>query len=249
MRMMGVALGVPVLVFATTITHALSETRGGPGIDVLGLRFHVKVEDLPEPYATPSVANSARRTVKPSAAPLQVPEGFRVNLFAGELNHARWMTVADNGDVLLAEPGPGKITILRDTDGDGDADINQVFLRGLNRPHGLAIHDGHLYISGPRRIIRVAYRVGDLEPSGKKEVVGGRSSLGQGGGHWTRNIVFAPDRRTFYVAVGSEGNTNPEGPPRATVQRFNADGSGQTTFAAGLRNPVGIEFHPQTGEL
>ncbi len=125
----------------------------------------------------------------------------------------------------------------------------EAFLRGLVRPHGLAIHDGYLYIGEPSRIVRVPYEPGDLKTGGNTETVGGNRSLGSGGGHWTRNIAFAPDHKTFYVAVGSAGNTNPEDPPRVTVQRFDADGAGQSTFATGLRNPVGIAFHPDTDEL
>ena len=245
----GLAAAVVALSVLPAVQDARAQTLGGPGIDVPGLKFHVKPEDLPLPYATPSVANSANRTPKPEGIPLQVPEGFRVNLYADDLDHARWMTVAENGDVLLAEPSPGRITLLRDADGDGTAELKETFLRGLNRPHGLAIHDGHLYIGEPTRIVRVPYRAGDLKPGGDKEVVGGNGSLGSGGGHWTRNIVFAPDGAAFYVAVGSRNNANVEAPPRATVQRFNKHGSGQMTFAGGLRNPVGIAFHPDTGEL
>ena len=149
----------------------------------------------------------------------------------------------------LPEPQLGKITLLRDSDSDGQADLRETFLRGLNQPHGLAVHKGYLYIAEPTRIVRVPYRPGDLKPTGKKEVVGGSGSLGGGGGHWTRNIVFAPDGKSFYVSVGSRHNVDVEAEPRATVQRFNVDGSGQTTIATGLRNPVGIDFHPDTGEL
>ena len=248
------AVAALLLVGAPIGQSAWSQSRGGPGIDVPGLRFHVKPEDMPRPHATPSVGNGANRTVKPNEAPLQVPQGFRVSLFAGDLDHVRWMTVAANGDVLLAESQLGKITLLRDSDGDGQADLREVFLRGLNRPHGLAIHQGYLYIGEPTRIVRVPYRPGDLKPTGKKEVFGGSGSLGSGGGHWTRNIVFAPDGKSFYVSVGSRGNVGVEAEPRATVQRFDMDGgaaggSGQTTVATGLRNPVGIDFHPDTGEL
>lgn len=251
---MAMAMAALVLTAVPLGQSGWSQSRGGPGIDVPGLRFHVKPEDLPRPHATPSVGNGANRTIKPNEVPLQVPEGFRVNLFAGDLDHVRWMTVADNGDVLLAEPQLDKIMLLRDSDGDGQADVREVFLRGLNRPHGLAIHRGYLYIGEPTRIVRVPYRPGDLKPTGKKEVFGGSGSLGSGGGHWTRNIVFAPDGKSFYVSVGSRGNVGIEAEPRATVQRFNleggaANGDGQTTFAAGLRNPVGIDFHPDTGEL
>lgn len=180
---------------------AQPQTRGGPGIDVPGLRFHLRPEHMPAPNATPSVANSARRAAKPDEAPLDVLRGFRVNLFAGDLDHARWMTVADNGNVLLAEPRPGRITLLRDSDGDGRADLKEAFLRGLIRPHGLAIHDGYLYIGEPSRIIRVPYEPGDLKAGGNTETVGGNHPLGSGGGHWTRNIAFHPDTDELYVVV------------------------------------------------
>ena len=171
------ALTVLVFIVAPMGQDAWSQSRGGPGIDVPGLRFHVKPEDLPLPHATPSVGNGANRTVKPSETPLQVPEGFRVNLFAGGLDHVRWMTVAENGDVLLAEPGVDKITLLRDVDGDGKAELRETFLHGLNRPHGLAIHGGYLYIGEPTRIVRVPYRPGDPKPYGNKEIVGKSGSV------------------------------------------------------------------------
>ncbi len=74
-------------------------------------------------------------------------------------------------------------------------------------------------------------------------------AFGEPGGHWTRNIVFSPDGQHFYVAIGSEGNIAEEPLPRASIKRFNADGSGGAVFAHGLRNPVGIAFHPRTGAL
>ena len=79
-----------------------------------------------------------------------------MNLFAGGLEHVRWMTVAENGDVLLAEPGVDKITLRRDVDGDGKAELRETFLHGLNRPHGLAIHGGYLYIGKPTRNLKGA---------------------------------------------------------------------------------------------
>jgi glucose/arabinose dehydrogenase len=214
-----------------------------------GQRFHVRPGDLPPPFATRSAGNPAERIPRPADATLSVPAGFRVGVFAADLDHARWMTVAANGDVLLAEPLAGKITVLRDVDGDGRAEVRETLARALDQPHGLAIANGHLYIGEPSRIIRFPYRPGDLSVSGRKEVVGGAFSLGDGGGHWTRNIVFAPDGSGFFVAVGSRGNIAEEAPPRATIQRFDRDGGNQATYAAGLRNPVGIAFHPTTGAL
>ena len=133
--------------------------------------------------------------------------------------------------------------------GDGAADEGAVFLRGLSRPHGMAIRDGYFYVATPTNVYRYPYLVGDFAPLGPGELVGEEFSLGDGRGHWTRNIVIAPDGQSFYVSVGSRSNIGVEDSPRATVQRFGIDGRNQTTFASGLRNPVGITTHPNTGEV
>jgi glucose/arabinose dehydrogenase len=216
-----------------------------------GFRFEVRPGDMPRPFATPAAGNSSRRLERPTGATLRLPPGFRANLFAENLTHPRWLAVAANGDVFLAEPAAGRITLLRDGDGDGDgrAEIAGTFAHGFNRPHGLAFQNGYLYVAEPSRLWRIPYKKGDLEARGRPQPVAAAGALGGGGGHWTRNIAFAPDGRSFFVAVGSRGNIAEEPLPRASVQRFAADGSAQTTFASGLRNPVGIAFEPQSGEL
>ena len=187
--------------------------------------------------------------VSPTDAALAVPDGFEVNVFAQGLSHARWLVVAANGDVFVAEPNAGRVTLLRDTDGDGRADTGGVFVSGLERPHGMAISGGYFYVTTPRDIFRIPYTPGDSQASGTAEIVGTPGALGNGRGHWTRNIAFAPDGASFFVAVGSQSNINAERAPRATVQRFNLDGTAQDSFASGLRNPVGIAFRPGTDDL
>ncbi len=214
-----------------------------------GFRFEVRPGDMPRPFATPAAGNSSRRLERPTGATLRLPPGFRANLFAENLTHPRWLAVAANGDVFLAEPAAGRITLLRDGDGDGRAEIAGTFAHGFNRPHGLAFQNGYLYVAEPSRLWRIPYKKGDLEARGRPQPVAAAGALGGGGGHWTRNIAFAPDGRSFFVAVCSRGNIAEEPLPRASVQRFAADGSAQTTFASGLRNPVGIAFEPQSGEL
>jgi glucose/arabinose dehydrogenase len=227
---------------------ALAQPAAAAG-DRPGQRFEISPDRLPAPYATPSSGNSASRMRRPADATLEVPAGFKVNVFADRLDHARWMTVAPNGDVLLAEPRDGKVTLLRDSDKDGRADTVTTFADGFDRPHGLAIHDGYLYVGDVREVWRVPYKVGDTKAGGKRELVGSEGALGSGGGHWTRNIAFSPDGSHFFVSVGSAGNIDVERAPRATVQAFKADGSGQRTFASGLRNAVGIAFYPGTSDL
>lgn len=214
-----------------------------------GTRFQVSPGDLPAPYATPAVSNSPRVVGRPAGARLRVPEGFAANLFAADLEHPRWMAVAENGDVFLAEPRAGEITLLRDADGDGRAEQRTTFADGFERPHGLAFHRDHLYVADIERVWRIPYRAGDLEARGERAPVTAPEALGSGRGHWTRNIAFHPDGSRFFVAIGSRGNIAEEAVPRATVQVFDADGSGQRTFAAGLRNPVGIAFRPGSADL
>jgi glucose/arabinose dehydrogenase len=180
---------------------------------------------------------------------LRVPPGFRVNVFADGLAHARWMTVAPGGDVFLAESGAGRVTLLRDADGDGTAELEVPFAAGLERPHGLAVRPGWLYVADTERVWRYAYEPGQTRAKGPPEAVTAAGALGGGAGHWTRNIAFNPDGTRFYVAIGSRANIAEEPPPSATVQEFAADGTRQRTFASGLRNPVGIAFYPGADDL
>ncbi len=244
----------PRILFAALIIAALDH---GPAAaqsfleeDRIGRHIAISPDSLPRPGATPSVGNSPRVVPRPAGANLNVPPGFRANLFAEGLRHARNMLVAPNGDVLLAESRAGRITLLRDVDGDGRADLIENFADGLDQPHGLAIRDGHIYVGEFTRIRRLPYRSGSTRADGPAEPVTAENSLAKSrGGHWTRNIVFAPDGRGFFVSVGSRGNTAEEPEPYATIQVFAADGSQQRTFAAGLRNAIGMAIQPQTGSL
>ncbi len=217
--------------------------------DAPGTRFTVRVQDLPPPYATPSVANPPRRISRPAEAGLSVPSGFAANLFAERLSHPRWLAVAANGDVFLAESAIGRITLLRDADGDGRAERVETFAEGFSRPHGMAFHAGHLYIADTERVWRITYRPGDLRARSAREAVTEDGALGPGSGHWTRNVLFSRDGGRFYVAIGSRGNLDVESEPRAAIVEFRADGSGRRVLASGLRNPVGIALRPGSDEL
>ena len=239
---MSVRAAVGAILVGLFAAGAMAEDRPGQ-------RVEIRFADLPLPGAETPAAAPSQAIARPADAGLSVPEGFRVNVFLDGLAHARWLLVADNGDVFLAEPVAGRIVVLRDSDGDGVADEGGVFLNDLFQPHGMAIHDGFFYVATPTEVTRYPYSEGAFAPDGPGERVGGAYSLGDGRGHWTRNIAVAPDGENFFVAVGSRSNNSIEEAPRATVQRFSIDGEQQATFATGLRNPVGIAFHPDTGEL
>ncbi|MFI4988946.1 MAG: PQQ-dependent sugar dehydrogenase [Alphaproteobacteria bacterium] len=232
------------------LTFALLSPAGAArAVEEVGQRTQVAPSDLAAPYATPAVANPPRIVRRaPEQLPI-VPAGFHANLFAGGLSHARWLAVAPQGDVFLAEPEAGKVTLLRDEHGEGKASLVATFADGFDRPHGMGFHGGFFYVADVRGVWRIPYRDGDTKAAGKPEAVTAPGAFGSGGGHWTRNIVFSPDGGHFFVTVGSAANIGEDALPRASIQAFNADGSGQRTFASGLRNAVGIEFRPGTSEL
>ncbi len=204
---------------------ALALTNGALAVEQPpGERFQLDPGDLPSPHATPSVTNPPDRVARPAGMPLRAPPGFKVTLFAEGLSHPRWMAVATNGDVFLAEARAGRVTLLLDRDGDGRAEHRTVFADGFAVPHGLAVRPGFLYVADTRAVWRLPYRAGDLQATGPAQRVTVPGALGDGSGHWTRNIVFSRDGKRFFVAIGSRDNLAEEAPPRATVQVFNVDG-------------------------
>ncbi|HZP82969.1 MAG TPA: sorbosone dehydrogenase family protein [Chthonomonadaceae bacterium] len=206
-------------------------------------------QDLPAPYATPSANNEPRVVARPAGASLKVPAGFQVAEFAAGLDNPRWLAIAPNGDVFCVESGPGRVTVLRDADGDGKAEFRQTFATGLTLPFGIAFWKNYLYVANTNSVVRFPYQVGQTEARGGPEVVvpdiPGRGYRQ----HWTRDLIFNPAGTKMYLSVGSEHNVAEEEPRRAAILEFNPDGSGERIFASGIRNAVGKAFNPVTGQL
>ncbi len=238
----GLALAVAVTVLS--LSGSALATDQAPG-----QRFEIRVEDLPPPYATGSASNSAAYKCCPPGQTLTMPEGFRFNAFATGVAHARWLEVAPGGDVFVAQSGPGRIALLRDADGDGVAEVRTVFASGFQRPHGMAVRPGWLYIADIRAVWRIAYEPGQTVAHAAPERVTPAGALGGGSGHWTRSLAFSPNGTRIHIAIGSRGNIGEDPEPRATVRSFDADGGDGRTYAAGLRNPVGMAFYPGTDDL
>lgn len=217
-----------------------------PGV---GERIEIRVEDLPAPYATSSVANGSRLIERTMSTTLKLPPGFEANYFAYGFEHARWITVAPNGDVFVADAGPGRIIVLRDEDGDGRADISRKFAANHNFPHGMVFHGGYLYVADLDNVWRYGYSDGQLHATASPQAMLKKGSLGTDSGHSTRTLAISPDGHRLYVAIGSEKNIAEEAPPRATVQEIDLLNGRQRTFASGLRNPVGIAFKPGSDDL
>ena len=213
--------------------------------------IRITVADLPEPFASESASKSPNVVPIPQNPTLRVPDGFTVNVFAENLDRPRWLALTPSGDVLVTETRQNRIRLLRDTNGDGVSDINKTFAsseNGLNIPFGMAFADDSFFLGNTDAVLRFPYT------KGQQQITGTGKKLADlpGGGynqHWTRNVVAAPDGQKLYVSVGSQSNVEEEPLPRASVQVMNLDGSNQQTFAFGLRNPVGLDFHPQTREL
>jgi glucose/arabinose dehydrogenase len=176
---------------------------------------------------------------------LKVPPGFAIDVFADKVGSVRFMAIDPAGTLLVSEPSAGRVLALPDKDADGKADSVQTVVTGLDQPHGLAFHEGGLYIAETSRVQRFAYDPATMKATQPTLL----TRLPAGGGHWTRTVVFGPDG-LMYVSVGSSCNVCRESDKRrAAVLRFNADGSGEQLFASGLRNVVGLAFHPTSGVL
>lgn len=213
--------------------------------------IRINLRNLPAPFATKSASKSPNVEGIPQNPVLRVPPGFTVNVFAEGLDAPRWLALTPSGDVLVTETRQNRIRLLRDTNRDGVADFRQTFAsaeNGLNIPFGMAFGSNFFFLGNTDEVLRFPYSKGQQQLSGN----GKKIAALPGGGynqHWTRNVVVSPDRQKLYVSVGSRSNVDEEELPRASVQQMNLDGSQQQTFAFGLRNPVGLDFHPVTKEL
>jgi len=236
----------------------------------IGRRITVKVEDLPPPKTGP-IVSSRSMTLPYTGQTPRVPEGFTATPFVTGLVHPRRLLVLPNGDVLVAEQKAGYITLLRDDDGDGKADWINRHIEGLNGPYGLAWRDGKVLVADQDGIWEVPHRLGavrpgmgasdtkaaDVPPEQRKpspSIVGERMLTKKGVfgivmGHANRHIAIDPKTGGLFVGVGSSGNIGVEPEVKASIQRFDASGNNQTTFASGLRNATSLAFHPDTGEL
>ena len=208
-------------------------------------------------------------------------DGLVVTRFADGFIHPRWVYALPNGDVLVAEASslplsnkglvgavmepvmrnagavqetsPNRIVLLRDADGDGVAEQREIFLEGLHQPFGMALLNGYLYIANTNALVRVPYSDGDLTAAGPPETVASLPFRADDNGHWTRNVIAAPDGSRLFVTVGSISNIAEQGMDieqgRAMIHAINPATGAVTAFATGLRNPNGMGFAPGTDTL
>ncbi|MCP9235283.1 sorbosone dehydrogenase family protein [Lewinella sp. JB7] len=212
---------------------------------------------LPSPYSSESAVKLSEVIHWPEDAAPRAPEGFRVQRFAEGLQHPRSTYVSPDGDIFVVESNTrnsaNRILRLVDRDGDGIAEERQIFARDLNQPFGMLVLDGHFYIANTDATWRYDYEPGQtaLDQSTGEEIL---LTPPQGyNNHWTRNLLASRDGRKIYVSVGSGSNVGENGMEaetnRATILEANPDGSELREYATGLRNPVGMDWNPVTGEL
>jgi glucose/arabinose dehydrogenase len=227
--------------------------------DAPGVRRMITISDLPEPNATDSASNSPNIVERPANVLPKAPPGFAVNEFASGLEGPRVIAIAPNGDIFVAESESHRVRVLRDTNNDGRADVNELFSKDLRQPFGIAFYPlgpnpQFVYVANTGSVVRFPYKDGDLKAYAAPEtIVANLSSGGRltGGGHWTRDIVFSKDGKTLFVSVGSKSNVddNDEEARRARIFSYSPDGKNERMYAWGLRNPVGLAIDPQTGAL
>ena len=214
--------------------------------------------------------------VRPTAA-----SGFQVRAFASGLDHPRWVYVLPNGDVLVAEsnappkpedgkglkgaamkllmkragagvPSANRITLLRDADGDGVAEVRSVFISGLNSPFGMALVGNELFIANTDAIVKVPYVTGQTKAGGPPvkvtDLPGGPLNH-----HWTKNIIASADGSKLYATVGSNSNVAENGlqaeEGRAAIWEVDRASGTKRLFATGLRNPNGMGWEPESKVL
>lgn len=209
--------------------------------------------------------------------------GLEVTAFAQGLDHPRWLYVLPNGDVLVAEtnappgksgidgvkgwfmklimtragaavPSANRITLLRDTDGDGQADFRSVLLDDLHSPFGMALIRDTLYVANANALVKVPYHSGETTITAAPTKVADLPGMGDElNHHWTKSLLGSTDGDHLYVGVGSNSNIGENGMQveqmRAAILEVDVATGAKRVFASGLRNPVGLDWEPHTGEL
>lgn len=237
---------------------------------------------LPEPTRSliPTIRVAKATHWLAGATPVAAP-GLSVMAFAGGLEHPRWLLVLPNNDVLVAEtnaphrpddangirgwffkrfqkkaggavPTADRITLLRDTNGDGIADRRFVLLDSLESPFGMVLVGTDLIVANSNALVRFPYRIGDTTITASGTVIV-QLPAGSINHHWTKNVIASPDGSTLYVAVGSNSNAAENGisveVERAAVWAVDTKTGAHRIYASGLRNPVGMAWEPTTRAL
>jgi len=259
-----------------TLSYAYAQTKWQD--DAPGRVHRIDVAKLPAPFATESARQFPRITPKPDSAQLKLPVGFKVDVFTRDIEGPRVMRIAPNGDIFVAEEKSGRVKVLHPSADGASVASSTTFVSGLTQPFGIQFYPAGaqpqwVYISEINRVMRYPYKNGDTKSSGNAETVVAQLA-GTVGGHSTRDLVFSPDGKKMFVAVGSASNVAEGGPKKspADIKTWEAEhglgaawgdeanradvlvfdvGSNKPgkPFATGIRNCVGLALQPGTGDL
>lgn len=267
---------LPVLIAALVLSACTEMSKLPPGAD------SGPNPALPEPTSTliPTVKIAPAKGWPEGATP-KAASGTRVAAFATGLQHPRWVYVLPNGDVLVAEtaaperpeegkgikgramgyfmkkagsavPSANRITLFRDADGDGVAELRQIFLEQLNSPFGMVLVGNDFYVANTDAVVRFPYQAGQTRISAKGEKLV-ELPAGPRNHHWTKALTANRDGTKLYATVGSNSNVAEHGMDeeagRAAIWEIDRKGGGHRIFATGLRNPNGMGFEPKSGVL
>jgi glucose/arabinose dehydrogenase len=214
-----------------------------------GLRAQVtngKKPELPPPFASKSATNPAQEGKLPQGFLPTVPEGFKINIFAADFKGPRWMVIAPNGDIFLADTAAGKVVVLRDPQHTGSAQQNEVFVSGLREPYGIVFLDDYVYVGDTDALLRFKYDAKTSKRLGEAEHLMDLPT----GGHSTRSLSLTPDGKHLLVGIGSASNISIESDTRrAAITICDFDGKNARLYATGIRNPTGIALEPTTKVL
>lgn len=207
-----------------------------------GLKVNAFSKDLDHPRWLHILPNGDI-LVAESNAPGKEETGFSVR---------GWVMGLVMGQAGARVPSPNKIILLRDADNDGVAEVRETFLEGLNSPFGMTLSNGKLYIANTDAIVAVPYADGDTKVAAAPEKIADLPG-GPINHHWTKDVIASPDGKKLYATVGSNSNVGENGMEaeknRANVLEIDLATGQQRVFAAGLRNPNGLSWNPDSGEL
>ena len=211
---------------------------------LLAFQSQQQLPPLPAPYATKAVSNGPRVIPPPADAKLDVPSGFKIDVWAEDFNVPRFMMLGPSNEIILTDSGdgrrPGCVYVI-----DPNSKQRKKIIDGLKQPYGLAMLNGDLYVAENDSVKRYKYDAkAQSAATPGQEVV---SLAGQGTHHWTRSILFDRAGKNLYVGVGSGSNVaTGEDPRRAAVNQYTVGDWKHSIYAAGLRNPVSIRWYPGT---
>jgi glucose/arabinose dehydrogenase len=267
------------LLFAVTVI-ALTACGESAQLSIeSGIGTHPQLPQ-PNPTLIPTVNIAPAKGWEANSKP-HTAAGMQVNAFATGLDHPRWLYVLPNGDVLVAEtnaptrpddsqgikgwlmkwvmnkagagvPSANRITLLRDADGDGVAEIRTVFIDGLNSPFGMALVGNNFYVANTNALVRFSYTAGEnrITQSGIKVL---DLPAGLINHHWTKNILASRDGSKLYITVGSNSNVGENGMDqeigRAAIWEVDLQRGNYRIYASGLRNPNGLAWQPNSEVL